>query len=77
MNEKEQYNKRRMEGTRVVTLDDRAARIKIEVWQVNDWYFSRYRIDGKGPQPWRNTPKPYRHTLGAIRGAYYSGTGKV
>lgn len=64
-----------MQGTRVATLDDRQVGIKVEVWKVNTWYFSRYKAGTM--KVWRDTPKPYRNTLGAIRGAYYSGTGLI
>ena len=69
-----------MDGTIVATLDDRQNKIKVEVLINNGWFFSRFKHDessfpGKGG--WHNTPKPYKHVLGAIRGAYYSATGKI
>ena len=69
-----------MDGTRVATLNDRQNKMKIEVWVVNKWFYSRWQYDKSsfpGDTGWHDTPKPYKHVLGAIRGAYYYGTGKI
>lgn len=63
-----------MDGTRVVQLHDRQVKLEVEVWKVNEWYFSRYRYE---TLKWKNSPKPYKNTLSAIRGAYYAGTGLI
>lgn len=69
-----------MEGTKVATLDDRQNKMTVEVWRTNKWFFSRYKHDESqfpGKTGWHNTPKPYKHVMGAIRGAYYYGTGQL
>ncbi len=64
-----------MEGTRIATLDDERGNLHVEVYLSNGWHFARYRYTNA--DAWKAVPKPYKHTLGAIRGAYYYGTGRI
>ena len=64
-----------MNGKRVATLIDSGNKLEIEVYLTNGWCFCRYRH--KGTIAWNGGTKPYKHTLGAIRGAYYLATGQV
>ena len=68
-----------MEGRRVATLKDEHAKLEVEVWTTNGWFFCQYRHIGQYEDTgaWKSGPKPYKHVLGAIRGAYYNGTGQI
>ncbi len=57
----------------IARVADDQNKFEVKVYTEHWWFFGFYRA--QGAEDWNPLRKPYKTTLGAIRGAYYEGLG--
>jgi len=57
----------------VARVADDQQKLEVKVYTEHGWFFGFWR--NQGAEDWKPLKKPYKTTLGAIRGGYYEAKG--